>query len=420
MKIIKNRKIYSVSEINYFAKQTLEQMVVWVEGEVSSFKKNPAWSFYYLDLKDEKASISCIANGSVIDTLAEDILNQQVIVFGNLTLYEAAGKYQFRIQRIEFSGGGQLYKNLEQLIKKLREEGLFDIKHKKKMSPYPKKICIVSSIGSDGWNDFKTHSVDKFPIIELYSADIRVQGSQSVTDLLRVLPKVDKENYDVVVITRGGGSIEDLAAFNDEKVARVIFKMKTPTVVAIGHEANESLAEYTADVRASTPTDAANIVTVGWQSVLDKLNFFNQKLQAKHAQINDTNLQKLDSIFFRLNQQKVRIREFPHRLLGLWQTLKRHEKTIITDNLNKQNLFFLQLQKGAGTLIKNQDNTLNQLNRSLALLSPENTLKRGYSITTDQRGNVIKSVSEVVIGQNIDVKLVSGKITSEIKSKSKS
>lgn len=420
MKTVKDRKIYSVSEINYFAKQTLEQMVVWVEGEVSSFKKNPNWSFHYLDLKDNRASISCIANGSVIDSLGADILNQTVIAYGNLTLYEATGKYQLRIQHMELSGGGQLYKKLEELIKKLQQEGLFDARHKKQINPYPKKICIVSSVGSDGWNDFKTHTVDKFPIIELYSADIRVQGPSSIPDLLKILPKVDKGGYDAVVITRGGGSIEDLAAFNDEKVARAIFNMKTPTVVAIGHEANESLAEWTADIRASTPTDAANIITQGWQSVFDKLNFIDQKLKAKYLQLNDANLQKLDNLFFRLNQEKIRIREFPHRILGIWQSLKRHENTIITNNLNKQNLLLFQIQKNTQRLIENKKNKLSQMNRSLTLLSPENTLRRGYSITTNQNGKVIKSSDNVVIGQILDIKLADGGIRSQVKSKRKS
>lgn len=420
MKIIKNRKIYSVSEINYFAKQTLEQMVVWVEGEVSSFKKNPNWSFYYLDLKDNKASISCIVSGSVFDKLGEDILNQTVIVFGNLTLYEAAGKYQLRIQHIELSGGGQLYRKLEELIKKLQEEGLFDTRHKKQISTYPKKVCIVSSVGSDGWNDFKTHTIDKFPIIKLYSADIRVQGPKSIPDLLKILPKVDKGNYDVIVITRGGGSIEDLAAYNDEQVARAIFRMKTPTVVAIGHEANESLAEWTADIRASTPTDAANIITQGWQNILDKLSHIDQRLQAKYTQIKDTNLQKLDNLFFRLNQQKFRISEFPHHLDSIWQTLKLYENTIITNNLNIQNQLFFQIQKNARSLIRNNQLRLDEAKHSLTLLSPENTLKRGYSITTDQKGKVIRSVDNIVIGQLVDVKLSNGNILSQVKSKNKS
>lgn len=419
MKTVDGKKIYSVSEINYFAKETLEQMIVWVEGEVSSFKKNPNWSFYYLDLKDDKAIISCIASGSVIDQLGQDILNQTVIAFGNLTLYEAAGKYQLRIQRIELSGDGQLYKKLKDLIKKLREEGLFDTRHKKEIPLYPKKICIVSAIGSDGWNDFKTHSEDKFPIIELFSADIRVQGPKSIPDLLEILPRVDKQGFDAVVITRGGGSIEDLAAFNDENVAKTIFNMKTPTVVAIGHEANESLAEWTADVRASTPTDAANIITRGWQSVLDKLDIINQKLLAKYAQVNETNLQKLDSLFFKLSQEKVRIREYPHRLSSLWESLRRHEKVIIVDKLSEQNAFWEVLQKSADTQIKSKDTKLAQLQRALMLLSPENILKRGYSITTDQKGNVIKSALAVVIGQTIDVKLSSGKLTTQVKSKSK-
>lgn len=140
MKILDDKKVYSISEANYFAKQTLEQMVMWVEGEISNFRKNPNWNFFYLDLKDEKAILPCIAEGRLLESLGEDLIGQNIIAFGNLSLYEPFGKYQFKISKVEKAGDGFLQKQLEELIKKLKAEGLFDTKHKKKFPNTQKKF----------------------------------------------------------------------------------------------------------------------------------------------------------------------------------------------------------------------------------------------------------------------------------------
>ncbi len=392
MKQVEGKKIYSVSEVNYFAKQTLEQMVIWVEGEVSSFKKNPNWSFYYLDLKDERATLPCIASSYLLDELPEDLVGKKVRIFGTLSLYETTGKYQLRIQNIEEAGEGLLYKKLEELVRKLKKEGLFNPEHKKEIPLYPKKICLVTSYGSDAWQDFITHSVDKFPIIDLVTIDIRVQGSKSVTDLLRILPNVDKKSFDAVVITRGGGSIEDLAAFNNENVARTIFQMSTPTVVAIGHEANESLAEWVADRRASTPTDAANIVCAGYNLALTNLETLKYKLNSHANYFFSLNFQTLDNVLNHLQLAKNIFKGLPQKLESY------HEALFLRANSQKQ--------------AKTQ--RLEELQRLLILLSPQNILERGFSITYDQNGKVLKSINNIAAGSAISVKLKDGRIKSKV------
>ncbi len=396
MKTEKDRKIYSVSEVNYFAKQTLEQMELWVEGEVTTFKENPNWRFYYLDLKDDNALLPCVADGSVFDQYGgSQLVGQKILAYGFLSLYEARGQYQFKIKRIEAVGEGVLQKKLEELIKKLKGEGLFDAEHKKEIPVYPKKVCVVTSAGSDAWNDFKRHTAGKFPIIELHTADVRVQGLKSVPGLLEVLSRVDKRGFDVIIITRGGGSLEDLAAFNDEAVARAIFKMQTPTVVAIGHEANESLAEWVADRRASTPTDAASIVTSGYSQIMEKLESFGVSLKNHADYFFSANFQRLDYNFHRLFQTKSYFKDLPHRLKIITQSFAHHQKYLITDASVK----------------------LVNLAKSLRILSPQNTLSRGYSITTDSQGRVIKSTSGVVLGDIVGVKLARGSLTSQVRSK---
>lgn len=417
MKQAEGKKIYTVSEVNYFAKETLEYLVLWVEGEVSSLKKHPSMNFYYLDLKDERAVLPCIANGAVVENVGEDLVGQNVLAYGNLSLYEPFGKYQFRISHLEKAGEGLLQRRLEELIRKLKAEGLFDQKYKKEIPKYPKKICLVTSIGSDAYNDFKRHTVDKFPIIELYTADVRVQGPKSVPGLLKALPYVDELGYEIIIITRGGGSLEDLAAFNDEQVARVIFKMKTPTIVAIGHEANESLAEWVADRRASTPNDAASIVTTGYTSLISTLDNFKYQLSSKSNYYFSTNFQRLDYIFLQLSQTKLNFKDLPARLQLLGETLKKHEQLKITEARSKIDNLFLGLKRQSQELARSKSQNLESLTRSLLLLSPQNTLSRGYSITTDEKGRIIRNIRNVVIGQIIGVKLSGGSLSSKVLTK---
>src|SRR3990167_4383610 len=414
MKVIEGKKIYSISEVNYFAKQTLEEMTFWVEGEISSFKKNPNWNFYYLDLKDESAVLPCIAGEFIITNLKGEISGQRIFAFGNLSLYEPFGKYQFRISMIEAVGEGFLQKQLDELIKKLKNEGLFDKKHKKEIPKYPKKVCIVTSVGSDAYNDFVRQTAYKFPIIELYTADVRVQGISAVLSLLKVLPGVDKMGFDAIVITRGGGSIEDLAAFNDEQVARLIFSLKTPTVVAIGHEANESLCEWVADVRASTPTDAANIITFGYQSLVESLDQLGLRLKSNSAYYFSANFQRLDHIFFKLTQTKNTFKDLPHIINSLKESLQRHEKLLVSASQTKLRELMKLLKKNFVLLTESKMQLLENLNKSLALLSPKNTLTRGYSITTNKKGEIVRSIKSVVVGELIGVKLANGSLRSKV------
>lgn len=415
MKTDKERKIYSVSEVNYFARQTLEQMEVWVEGEISTLKQNPNWRFYYLDLKDESALLPCVAEGSVFDGFITDqLVGQKVIVYGFLTLYEPRGQYQLKILKIEAVGQGVLQKKLEELIKKLKGEGLFDHEHKKEMPLYPKKICVVTSKGSDAWHDFKRHTADKFPLIKLNTADVRVQGPQSIPQLLKVLPKVDNLKFDVIVITRGGGSLEDLAAFNDEQVARVIFNMITPTIVAIGHEANESLAEWVADKRASTPTDAASIVTQGYSQILEKLEGVRFRLQTASDHFFSHNFQKLDFNLRQIMLMKSYYKDLPHRLNTLKESLKHHQRYLLSETSEKINETGKRLVKASRQLLENNNLKLIHIEKSLIILSPQNTLKRGYAIVKNVRGKVINKIESVALGERIGVTLINGTLAAKI------
>ncbi|OGE04517.1 exodeoxyribonuclease VII large subunit [Candidatus Curtissbacteria bacterium RIFCSPLOWO2_01_FULL_41_18] len=410
------RKIYSVSEVNYFARLALEQMVFWVEGEISTLKKNPGYNFFYLDLKDDLAILPCIIDGNIISQLASEPFGQYILAFGELSLYEPLGKYQFRIHQIEPAGEGLILKKLHETIARLKKEGIFDQKYKREIPRYPKKVCVVTSYGSDAWNDFKKHTRDKIPFIKLYVADVRVQGPRSIPQLLEILPLVDKGGFDVIAITRGGGSLEDLAAFNNELVARAIFKMKTPTIVAIGHETNESLAEWVADRRASTPTDAANIITQGYVHFLEKLANLKQQLQLRSNYYFSTNFQKLDYNFYQLQRIKTSFKDIPHRLNTLKESLKRH-KQLITQADEKLKKVLRDMAMNTKLLIAKNSQKLESAKRTLMALSPKNTLERGYSIVADNSGKIAKSIDSIVVGSTVAVKLVDGSFKSSVKSK---
>lgn len=417
MQQIDGKQVYSVSEVNYAAKETLEQLEVWVIGEVSQVQQNPNWYYNYIKLIDENSVLPAICTREVLSQVAELVSGQKVVVFGFPTILNRKGEFKFKILRIEAVGAGLLQKQLEELVKKLKSEGLFDQQHKKTIPLYPKKVCLVTSHNSDAWNDFKKHSVDKFPIIELYTKDVRVQGAQSTAQLLKVLPSVDKMGFDVIVITRGGGSLEDLAAFNDEKVARAIYALKTPSVVAIGHEANESLAEWVADVRASTPTDAANIVTFGYNRVLEKLESQRQRLILKSRWFFTDNFQRLDQNFRQLQHMKSYFKDLPHQLAYLGKSLSHSRQSILFGSQTLLGELQVNLTRNLKTLYAINFQTLGSYEKSLRLLSPENTLKRGYAIASDKHGKVLRSTKSVVVDDLVGVRLVDGTLETTVKSK---
>lgn len=397
MKQIDGRDIYSITEVNYFAKQTLEQMIFWVEGEVSSIQKDPKWFNSFITVQDDTNVLPCFMESSKFSNYQDLKIGEKVLLYGILTLFKK-NEYKLKIFKIEQSGEGVLKKKFEELYKKLKVEKLFDDSFKKEIPLYPKKVCVVTSEGSAGWNDFKTHTVDKFPIIELYTANISVGGINAIKQLIETLPKLDRRKFDVIVITRGGGAEETLTeVFNDEKVTRSIFNLKTPVVVAVGHEINITFSELAADKRASTPTDAANIVVSGYSTVLDKLSNIHFRLKSGADNLFSENAQLLDSIYSKLNAVKTTFKDLPHRLDSFKKSLIWHQKHIISDKIQ----------------------TLNNIKKSLEILSPTNTLSRGYSITTDQNGRILRSVENVVVGKLIGVRLTDGNITSKVLKKEK-
>ncbi len=418
VKQIAAKQVFSVSEVNAIASETLELLTFWVEGEVSSVQTNPNWYYSYINLKDDQNFLPCFLEPALLNS-KQIAVGQKILVFGMLTLFKK-NEYKMRIFRIEDVSDGTLQKEFEVLYKKLKKQGLFDEKYKKPIPLYPEKVCLITSLGSAGWNDFKVHTVDKFPIIGLYSVNVRVEGPQAVQKLLNVLAKIDAFGFDVAVITRGGGASEALMeVFNSESLVRAIFKVKTPTIVAVGHEVNTALAELVADRRASTPTDAANLVTQGYTHILEKLVNLRYLVRARANYFFSANFQKLNHYYLNFGKSKIVFKDFPIRLEKLNDHLKQSEKVLIENSGEKLFDLYNKLNREKRQIMATNFQRLDSILGKLLILSPQNTLKRGYSITTDNKGRIIRSVDPVVVGSDIKVKLFDGSLISKVLLKKK-
>jgi len=375
--ILSEGKVLTVTEANLLAKELLESVPIWVEGEAFDVRqKDRKYRYLYFYLKDPETEyqLPCIAEPYYTDSLNFSFEEGSIYkMFGYLTLWEKGGKYQFSVKKIEPIGEGNLLKRLEELKSKLQNLGFFNESAKKPLPIYPEKIGVVTSLasGSAAWEDFRRHSADVYPFLEITVRDAYVQGEKAASDVVSAIEQLDKLNLDVIVVTRGGGAVEDLMAFNTEDVAKAIYEAKTPVISAIGHEKDFTIADLVADARASTPTNAAHLVTKNYQVYFEKMDNMNREISYLVEQKINNISQQIDTNYSQLkNYAEVEINARREKL-----------KSILTE---------------------------------LTLLSPENTLNRGYSLVTDSFGKVIRSATTVNIGQKVNIRLARGKIDTKV------
>jgi exodeoxyribonuclease VII large subunit len=295
----------------------------------------------------------------------------------------------------------------------------------------PQRIGVITSVASDAWADFQRHSIQKFPAMELLVADSFVQGPKAVSSLLRAIATMQTQNIEVLVITRGGGSLDDLAAFNDEKVVRAIAASRIPTLVAVGHEKDVSIADLVADVRASTPTNAGQILTSGYEATAHLLDRHNLTLR-RYATNTVTRLaESLDGTMRQLNFTRHRYQSLPHQLRSLASSLQQHyfkltqTQTISLANL-KSRLYLAgqsathdritvlrnfngQLRSASVTVLQDQQQRLTATQRQLEIVSPLAILQRGYSLI-EVNGQIVRSVAQVKQGDTMQVRLHKGRL----------
>jgi len=456
-------EIYTVSDFLSLCNKTIENNIptCWLQGEISNLSR-PASGHWYFSLKDSRGQIRCALfrlNQRNIKFNPENGL--EVLVRAAPTLYEARGDFQLIIQHVEPVGVGNLQLAFEQLKTKLKDEGLFDVQYKKPLPTKVNTIGVISSSNGAVIRDIIKVLNKRYPFAEILLFDTVVQGEGSAEKIAYAIEAADQSRLcDVLIVARGGGSLEDLWAFNEEVLARAIFSTKTPIISAVGHETDTTIADFVADVRAPTPSAAAMLATPDRLELLNKLNKLNNNLtrlsqqileryqsQLQQLSLSTPNLtrqlnlfsQRLDGLNTHLNyQMKSLVSLNKSKISTLFEQLKQHSPSAkISHNQQLNYLAKTQLKQSIQRLVIQHKNTLNGLHERLeksiintldwqknklaqhALgldhLSPLNTLSRGYSISTMQDNQVLHSATNVKIGETITTLLSDGKIYSQVK-----
>jgi exodeoxyribonuclease VII large subunit len=393
--------IYTVSQVNGYIKGLLFQdgllQNISILGEISNFKRHRPSGHIYFTLKDKNSVIRCVfflsKNRSLNFMPTEGM---KVVAKGNVSLYERSGYYQLYVEELKPEGIGALYLAFEQLKEKLKTEGIFDAGRKKPLPRLPRCIGLVTSPAGAAIKDFLTTLERRFPCVHVLFYPVTVQGPAAPGQIIDALKKLDDYGgVEVIVITRGGGSLEELWPFNDEALAYVLYKLKTPVISAIGHETDFTIADFVADIRASTPTAAAELVAPRKKDLLQHLKMQERQLLScwqgflRGKRLTLKNLSPAVHLRYlkeRINQGYQRIDEIGQRL--------------------EQNLAYsLKLKKSA----------LYSAEEKLKALDPANVLKRGFALINDQRGLPVDSINSLEEGQQIHVVLRDGQAGCEVK-----
>ncbi len=440
LKILKEKKTLSVSELTSQIKNLLENNFfdVYVTGEISNLSK-PISGHIYFTLKDENASIRC-----VLFKFQQRLINfdyndgDKVIIRGRITVYEKRGEYQIIVDYIEPDGIGALYLKFEKLKRKLEKEGLFDKKYKKKIPEFPRKIGIITSPTGAAIRDILNILKRRFVNINVIIAPVKVQGEEAKFEIVEAINffNLNFSDIDVIILARGGGSLEDLQPFNEEIVARAIFNSNIPIISAVGHETDFTIADFTADLRAPTPSAAAELVVKNKEDILLHLTNLEKQLISNMQKILNYNKQKFLNLEKRiysklvdLKSLKSRIQNYENQLISMiFNNFNRKKSQFldINEHLKMQNplLKIQNLRNQVNILVNNLENVylnkiiskkqkLKNLENSLKNLSPLNVLARGYSIVF-KKNKVVNNVNQINLDDKINVHLYKGNFGAKV------
>ena len=437
------RKVYSVSTLNREARQLVEDHfgTVWVEGEISNLAR-PSSGHLYWSMKDENSQLRCAMFRQKNRVLKFSPKNgQQILARGRLGIYEARGEFQLVVDYLEEAGEGLLRRRFEELKNKLALEGLFDVERKRALPRLPRKIGVITSPSGAAVRDVLSVLARRFPAIPVLVYPTAVQGDGASDEIASALGLANqRRECDLLILTRGGGSLEDLWSFNEEVVARAIAAINIPVIVGVGHEIDFTIADFVADVRAPTPSGAAELAVPDKSQWFDTLINISNRLSRTINQNLSNTRRLLDSIEHRmsrshpgvqLGQSSQRLDEMETRLrLSLERSLTksgsllaqlnanllgatpRHLITSLRERLkfNEKNLAS-EIQK----VLQLRNNHLMLTKRALLSVSPLATLERGYAIVTDSDGNLIKDATTALPGASIDLQLASGELSAIVR-----
>jgi len=409
---------------------------ILVEGEISNYRRYQS-GYIYFTLKDNKAAIGCMMfprDAYSLRFLPKD--GDQVLVKGDVSIYETSGQLQLYVKQMKPNGLGDLYLKYEELKRKLAAEGFFDESHKKPKAEFPFRIAVLVGDKSAAMSDIKTCFARRWPVAQVDYYPVLVQGKDAAADIVSTLLKVDAMGYDALILARGGGSFEDLFAFNDEALVKTIYNLKTFIITGIGHEQDYSLSDFAADLRAPTPTAAVELLTPLLNDVFARIaglnmrgeNGLRNKLNNASKKLKDIE----DSTYFRepgkLIERSLRRLEFLQA--KLYNTNKRYkllQQEIDGKNLRMQRALLYRIKENQSALdnyayklsnltrqkFKNESIRLKRLETLMKAYSSENILEKGYALVF-QKDKLIKSIQDVDQKENIRVRMKDGTLDAKI------
>mgnify|MGYP001425307177 FL=1 len=445
--VIQNDEIISVGELNKSAKYLLEHNFsnVSVIGEISNLSR-PSSGHIYFTLKDESGAIRCamFKNQNVKLNFSPEN-GDQCVLKGQVSIYAARGDYQLIVKSIEPAGAGNLMQKFEVLKKKLEQEGLFDQSKKKIIPSSPKHIAVVTSPSTAAFQDIISTVKRRAPNSQVSLSEAIVQGDAAHVSIINALTRIMNFNsnnpdnlIDVVIVSRGGGSIEDLWCFNNEDLAREIFSYPIPVISGVGHEIDFTICDFVSDYRVPTPTASAELVTEFSFQIQDKLeiiktkifrnisnyiNGLNQLIKLNNSKLKNPltllreKSQNLDNLDLRIQQQQLMIISSKKGQIEKILTNINHNNPISKLQLisNKIDLHLINLKRNIKEKIFLKKNNLKELLKSIEMLNPLSILDRGYAIVLNEKGEAIKSYEQVDKGQTLTARLSKGSIDVEVK-----
>jgi exodeoxyribonuclease VII large subunit len=436
-----NNNIISVSQLNRQSKELLETYLhrVQVTGEISNLAR-PGSGHWYFTLKDQRAQVRCAMFKSRTQYLKfVPKEGEQVVVTASVSLYEARGDYQLIVDAMQSAGEGALQLAFEELKQRLFKEGLFDTQHKQPLPAHPKHLGIITSPTGAAVKDIISVLKRRFPSLPISIYPTQVQGQQAATQIANAIAQANRDNLcDVLIVGRGGGSLEDLWPFNEEIVARALFNSRIPTISAVGHEVDTSISDFVADLRAPTPSAAAELVSPDrfeWLGRFEQLErSLLRTIQNRIAQQNFHLLQlvkrlrhpkdKLQEHMQRLDMADMRLKNaLLRRLQNHKDRLQRCQQTLSGFKPDKQLALMQQTNDQLKKrLVKAMQGHLVHLQQSLSrevevlnAVSPLSTLSRGYAINTTEQGDVIHNAKQVKVGDTVRAQLHQGKLSLTVK-----
>lgn len=414
-----NNNYITVTQLTRYIKYKIDNdqnlMKIYLKGEISNFKAHTRGHFYFT-IKDENTRITAImfaSSAAKVKVMPQD--GMKVLVSGRISVYESTGSYQIYVDTLEEDGVGNLYVAFEELKKKLEKEGLFAEAHKKKIPRIPRKIGIITAPTGAAIKDILSTLKRRWPLAETILFPSLVQGKEAAVDIVRNIELAKNYDLDVLIVGRGGGSIEDLWCFNEEIVARAIYDLDIPVISAVGHEIDFTISDFVADLRAPTPTGAAEMAVPNINDIVSLLNQLEIRLinsVNNTLKLRKEKLEKIKESFILKNpisMYEVKEEKFDN----IYERLIASYKNII--NVNKQNLILLENKLSNNvtrTLDNNKHKYLNIINK-LEALNPLLTIKRGYTVTR-LNGNVISSAKKIKKDDIIELEFQDGKQNAKV------